>query len=249
MSARAAARTSNRVARARAVEIDEDDLDAGDEDAQTTQVRARKAKARQGRRPGPMDTVTRVAVKNAPNRGYRGARSENDRGHNGRAATKRTAEFSEEEIKSFMTEEANHLPYVPDTADHHYLWMRTKLPSKGDDGSNIVSTLNGRMGYELVRGPDDLPPGYDLKPLRIKDGDYQDCYQFSDCVLVRCPMRNYKLSKLAGIRRAKQLNEMLDAGSHAAGIPGEERTGIIVEENRERTGVREADPDNEAEAV
>lgn len=248
--------------RARLVK-DEDEMKEGDEDKHVTARRARKAaakavpkKARKielseeeqeyekefGENAKPSTaTVTRIAARNAPNRGQRGGRAERstyDRGHMGRTANKRTSEFSEDEIQKFMQEDENTIPFVPDTPEWHYKWARVRLGDK-DDGSNIVANLNGRMGFEVVDGPDMLPPGTKLQSLSIKSGDYQGGYQFRDTVLMRCPMRNHKLSIIAASRRTKALNQMLDAGNQAGFIPGESRTGIVVEENEERTGIFE----------
>lgn len=225
-------------------EIDEDDFDVDDEPQAQTSARARKATTR---RADPMATVTRVAVRNSPKqRGGRTQRSDYGRDSMDRGRHARTEEFTAEEIRDFMREEENQLPYVPDTRDWHYKWTRCQLGDKAD-GSNLVAHLNGKMGYELVRGKEMLPPNIILVSLQLKAGDYNDCYQYRDSILMRCPMRNYKLARKAAEVRTRQLNEMLDAGAQASFVPGETRTGIVVEENFERTGIREVQPEGEEE--
>lgn len=235
MSAKPAISRKPRTQRAPAPMPDEDDFEMDDEAVEETKSRAHKAKVKRG-----PHVTTRVAVDNTP-RGGRQARSAYDRGNGGRSANKRTNEFSEDEIRDFMSEEENLLPKVPDTKDWHYKWTRVQIGGK-DDGGNIVANINGKMGYEIVTGPDMLPPGLNLDSLSLREGDHQGAYQFRDAMLMRCPMRNYKLSMIASHRRARQLDEMLDHGSQAGFIPGEERTGIIVEQNVEKTGIREVDP-------
>lgn len=226
--------------------VDDDDIDEGDEPASVTSQRGRKAAAKNFQ----PRSITRIAVTNPP-RGARSPRSAQDRVHNGRTgngrdANQRTAEFTEQEIQQFMQQDENIMPYVPDTRDWHYKWARKRLGNK-DDGANIANNVNGRLGYEIVTGPDMLPAKCDIKSLSIKSGDQMTGYEFSDCILMRCPMRNHKLAIIAASRRAAALDEMLDAGSQVSGIPGETRTGIVVEENKERYGVREVEPSAEEE--
>lgn len=167
--------------------------------------------------------------------GGRNTRSQNSRSSFARGVVGRGVEFTEEELNEFLVEEQNILPFIPDTEEFHYHWARVRMLDK-DDGSNVHDKLNGRMGYEVVT-PDKLPKGFSLAPLSIKGGDYSGGFQYRDCLLLRCPMRNFLLAEAAGHKRAAQLSAMVRQGEQAEQVAGA-GTEIVVEENRDREGVR-----------
>lgn len=184
------------------------------------------------------EVVERVNHEAQIGRGRQGnGRSRHSRTAHSRQASRKIRGFDVAELAEFIREEENVLPHVPDTEEWHYHWGRDRIGEK-DDGSNVHDKLNGRMGYEVVT-EDKLPPGFSLKPLQIKAGDHMGGFRYRDCILLRCPMINYRKWLAAAEYRTRQLNDMLDAGAQAARIEDEDRTdGIFVETNREKTGVR-----------
>lgn len=94
-------------------------------------------------------------------------------------AVRDTEEFGE------FNEFDNHsvLPYVPDTRDWHYLWVRVSVQG-AVDGKNLSKHLNGTVRYEAV--PASEMPGLVHFKASNAAGTNGDVIQVDDVVLMRC---------------------------------------------------------------
>lgn len=117
----------------------------------------------------------------APRRPPGRPRTRDDRSGDPRMAT------AAKEANPFLIEDEEYLPYVPDTKDWHYKWMRGNLGDKAD-GRNIIRQMRSKFQYEIVK-PSDVP---EFMPNAVSRKDLGgECIQFNDVVLVRCPMKRY----------------------------------------------------------
>lgn len=185
-------------------------------------------------------TVEAAIMAGGSDRGRTRGRGTDGRTSDSRAAMRRAREQRRASNPFLYAEGQNDvLPYVPDDDQWHYCWIRGVIEGK-TDGANLVNQQQAGLRYEIVK-PDELPEGCDLSRVTAREGEFKGYIQVRDCVLMRCDLEKYQLYLEAADLKADDMDRMVSAGDQAKQIPGEERTGIIVEENKERQGVRNID--------
>ncbi|HXO73221.1 MAG TPA: hypothetical protein VN838_30060 [Bradyrhizobium sp.] len=143
-------------------------------------------------------------------------------------------EFGQMDFDSFDHESI--LPYVPDTDEWHYCWMRAVVNGEPDK-KNINKYLNGKVRWEAV-SPDELNG---LVSYRATNANVSNSgvIQIDDVVLMRCSKRIHEVranhyDKLTSLKTATVRNDTKEF------FKQDRRVSLRDWSDEERTGLRDA---------
>lgn len=153
-----------------------------------------------------------------------------------RGLESREAGRSDRERNPFLDEVQSTLPYIPDTPEWSYMWMRHSIRGEAD-GGNLNMHLNGRLRYEYVR-PEEMP---NLSMFHHRDvGVASDLgvIRVNDVVLMKTSTKMRRMYLEACEIRASALGEMLRQRAYSV-RDSQGRGGVKEYTDSESYGINE----------